>query len=456
MNNSNVAIIGGGISGLSALHFVKKLKPHLSVTLFESEQRLGGTVATDRTNGYSFDRGPNGFLDREPLTLQLCSDLGLSDQLERASDNVSNRFILRGGKLRAVPMSPQSFLTSNVLSFSGKLRVFCEPFIPQKKNGDDESIYDFGKRRIGREAADYLIQPMVSGIFGGAANRLSLKSCFPVMTEMESEYGSLTKAMIAKAKKARASGMSKVDTGGPAGWLTSFHGGLDSITTRLGECYSESIARGLTATSIQRVDDRFEIKFANGTNYSSEKVIVAVPAYAAGNILRLISDALADGLEGIPYAPIAVVCLGYETGAVQRDLDGFGFLVPQMENRRILGSIWTSSIFRDRAPANKVQFRTMIGGDGDRGSAKLSDDELLSIVSKELGEIIGLSQDPDEVRIYRWEKGIPQYVIGHAERIKRIESELKQIGKIHLTGNAYYGVGLNDCIKQSYRVVQGL
>jgi oxygen-dependent protoporphyrinogen oxidase len=185
-------------------------------------------------------------------------------------------------------------------------------------------------------------------------------------------------------------------------------------------------------------------------------VIVATPAYSAGDLLRPISDLLADGLEGISYAPISVVCLGYDAGAVHRNLNGFGFLVPQKEKRRIMGSIWTSSIFRDRAPEHKVQFRTMIGGDGDRDSVHLSNDELLRIVCKELGDIIGLSKDPDMVRIYRLERGIPQYVIGHADRVERIEGELQKLGKLYLTGNAYYGVGLNDCIKQSHRVAQGL
>ncbi|MEK7775258.1 MAG: protoporphyrinogen oxidase [Candidatus Zixiibacteriota bacterium] len=456
MNSTDVDIIGGGISGLSALHFIKRLKPHLSIALFESEQRLGGTLATDRVDGYSFDRGPNGFLDREPLTLQLCHELGLSDQLERARDNVSNRFILRGGKLRSVPMSPQSFLTSDVLSLSGKLRVFCEPFVPRKTSTDDESIYDFGKRRIGREAADYLIQPMVSGIFGGMAERLSLKSCFPIMTEMESEYGSLTKAMIARGKKARADGKKKGSPGGPTGWLTSFHGGLDAVIMRLDERYAKSIIKGAKAISVQRANDRFAIAFANGESHSAGAVIVATPSYSAGDMVRPMSDALANGLEGIPYAPISVVCLGYDAGAVRRNLDGFGFLVPQKEKRRIMGSIWTSSIFRDRAPEHKVQFRTMIGGDGDRDSVNLSNDALQQIVCKELGDIIGLSKDPDMVRIYRLERGIPQYVIGHADRIERIENELQKLGKLYLTGNAYYGVGLNDCIKQSHRVAQGL
>jgi protoporphyrinogen/coproporphyrinogen III oxidase len=456
MNSSEVAIIGGGISGLSALHFLKRLKPHLSVALFEAGHHLGGTIGTDRINGYSFDRGPNGFLDREPLTLRLCHELGLTDQLERANGNVSHRFILRGGKLRSVPMSPQKFMTSDALSLSGKLRVFCEPFVPRKQSSDDESIYDFSKRRIGKEAADYLIQPMVSGIFGGVAERLSLKSCFPIMSEMEEQYGSLTRAMIARAKQARARGKTKGGPGGPAGWLTSFYGGLDIIVNRLGELYAGDIRCDATVTAIRRTNSTFEITFADGETHTTGALIVATPAYQAGKILHPISDSLAVALKGIRYAPISVVCTGYDASAVKRNLDGFGFLVPQKEKRRIMGSIWTSSIFRDRAPEGKVQFRTMVGGDGDHASVDLPDDELLRVVCRELGDIVGLTKDPDVAKIYRLGRGIPQFVTGHADRLVEIEREIKKLGNIHLTGNAYYGIGLNDCVKQSYRVAESV
>ncbi|MCM2272053.1 MAG: protoporphyrinogen oxidase, partial [candidate division Zixibacteria bacterium] len=217
MPQFDIVIVGGGISGLSTLHYIRTRKPERTVQLIEADRRLGGTIGTDHIDGYSFDRGPNGFLDREPLTLQLCDELGLQIDLERANPNVSNRFILRGGRLREVPMSPPKFLKADILSWPGKLRLLKEPFAANRPEGIDESIYDFGARRIGREAADYLIQPMVSGVFGGVASKLSLKSCFPVMREMEDEYGSLFKAMLAKAKKARSEGKRSGGPSGPGG-----------------------------------------------------------------------------------------------------------------------------------------------------------------------------------------------------------------------------------------------
>jgi oxygen-dependent protoporphyrinogen oxidase len=452
----DVVIIGGGISGLTALHYLRSRRPELTVQLLEADDRLGGTIGTDLVDGYSFDWGPNGFLDREPLTLQLCDELGLTDHLEPAGEKVNRRFIMRRGKLREVPMSPPKFLFSDILSLRGKLRLMMEPFAASAPEGVDESIYDFVKRRIGKEAADFLVQAMVSGIYGGLADRLSLKSCFPIMQEMEAEYGSLFKAMIAKAKKAKAEGRNSGGPSGPGGRLTSFHGGLYRLIERFNERYTDYIETGTTVATIAKNDSIYSVKLENGRNISAHRVILAVPALAASSMTAQLSGDLASALGRIRYAPIAVVCLGYNQTDVAHSLDGFGFLVPQKEQRRILGSIWTSSIFANRAPDGRVQFRTMLGGDGDHDSIKLSDDELLKLAETDLGDICGISGSPEMVRIYRWQQGIPQFTIGHAEVMNQIETELTSLGNIFVTGNAYYGIGLNDCVKQSHRVIESL
>lgn len=456
MFDHDVAIIGGGISGLTALHYLRSQKPELTVHLFESDTRLGGTIGTDHVDGYSFDWGPNGFLDREPLTLQLCDELGLKDELERANNNVSNRFILRGGRLRSVPMSPPAFMRSDILSWPGKLRLMWEPFASGPPDGVDESIYDFVRRRIGHEAADYLVQPMVSGVYGGMADRLSLKSCFSIMHKMESEHGSLFKAMMAKKREAKKSGKRSGGPAGPAGWLTSFHGGLFKIIERFGERYGDSISTGKCVSETGRDEGRTKLIFTDGSSASGKSVILALPSNHASKITKRLSAKLAGALASIEYAPISVVCLGYDQNAIESNLDGFGFLVPAREPQRILGSIWTSSIFRDRAPKGKVQFRTMIGGDGDHDSQKLSDDQLIELTRRDLGQILKIKGEPEMVRIYRWEHGIPQFKIGHSDRLAAIEKELNRLGDLYVTGNAYYGIGLNDCVKQSHRVVQDI
>ncbi len=451
----DVAIIGGGISGLSALHYLKKEKPKASVHLFEADNRLGGTIGTDNIDGYSFDWGPNGFLDREPLTLKLCDELNLKDSLERAGDNVSNRFILRDGKLRTVPMSPPAFLKSDILSLRGKLRLFMEPFAKKRPERIDESIYNFVKRHIGLEAADYLVQPMVSGVYGGVAQKLSLQSCFPIMREMEDEYGSLFKAMIAKARKAKKENKKSGGPSGPGGWLTSFDGGLYKIIGRLNELYRNYIDTSAKIKNIRK-NNCYQIELENGSKFEADNLIIAIPSNNVVPIVKQLSPELSSKLNEIPYAPISVVCLGYSTKAVKSDLNGFGFLVPKKENLNILGSIWTSSIFKKRAPEDGVQFRTMIGGDGNHESIKLSDDKLQKLAISDLSKILKIESEPDVVKIYKWKYGIPQFIIGHNDKLKIIEKELEKIQNIYLTGNAYYGIGLNDCIKQSYKVVNSL
>ncbi len=452
MPANDVIIIGGGISGLAALHYLRRDKPNLNVRLFEAEPRLGGTIGTDRIDGYSFDSGPNGFLDREPLTLQLCNELQLGEQLERANESVNNRYILKGGRLRSVPMSPPKFLMADIISWPGKLRIAMEPFAKARPEGIDESIYDFACRRIGREAADYLVQPMVSGVYGGVAQEMSLQSCFPIMREMEDEYGSLFKAMIAKAKAAKAKGKKSGGPSGPGGWLTSFKGGLDRIIVRFQEMYAPFISTGKNAESITRANDGYIVTFHDGSSESTRNVIVATPSYEAARMTADLSPELSQALGAIPYAPIAVVCAGYHANQVKIPIDGFGFLVPKKENRKILGSIWTSSIFADRAPQGMIQFRTMVGGDGFHESIDLTDEALLAAVRQDLGEIMQIAGEPQMVKIYRWKYGIPQYRVGHRKLLDTIEQELSSLGGVQIAGNAYYGIGLNDCVKQSHKV----
>jgi oxygen-dependent protoporphyrinogen oxidase len=448
MSKHDVVIVGGGISGLSTLHYLRTRKPELSVRLLEAEERLGGTIGTDHIDGYSLDWGPNGFLDREPLTLELCEELGLKDSLERASAAVQKRFIVRGSRLREVPLSPVKFLKSDLLTVRGRLRILLEPFTPRNRDTDDESIYSFAQRHMGREAADYLIQPMVSGVYGGVADRLSLASCFPIMRKMEDEHGSLVRAMIAKKRGLKGKN-ANAGPAGPGGWLTSFRGGLYGIIERFEQLYGEFIDTGKQVTSIGRTDFGFEVRDDHDARLQAKHVVAATPSYISAGLAEKSSPGLAQALREIPYAPIAVVCLGFSRAAVAHDLDGFGFLVPQKEGRTILGSIWTSSIFSGRAPHGQVQLRSMVGGDGDHETPNLPDDQLVDVVMRDLESLLGPLGRPTLTKVYRWQKGIPQYVIGHRATLSRIEAELKRIEGFHIAGNAYFGIGLNDCVKSA-------
>lgn len=454
-----VAIIGGGISGLSALHFL--MTRHSDIcqpVLFEKESRLGGTIGTDRIGGFVSDWGPNGFLDKVPLTLQMVDELGATELLEPADSASGRRFIYAHNRLNEISASPLAFMRSPLLSLRGRLRLTAEPFIKKRINWDeDESIYDFVARRIGREAADTLIDPMVSGIFGGAARSLSLASCFPVMVEMEKEHGSLIKAMIARMKAAKKQGSSgKAGPAGPAGHLTSFKNGLVTIIEKFHEKYGEQIKTGQAATIIKKSETGFLIEFGSGRSDEFDAVICSTPAFTAAEIMSDMDGSLSRILASIPYSSIAVACLGFRREDIGHDLDGFGFLVPRTQGKRILGNIWTSSIFSGRSPEGLVQLRVMIGGASDPEAATLSDGALLDIVTGDLESILNISGPPAFVRIFKFARGIPQFTIGHRDRLKQLDDRLVHHPGLYFTGNAYDGVSLNDCVIRSDKVVKDM
>ena len=454
-------IIGGGISGLALAHFLRVQERPGAWELWEATDQVGGTIGTDRVQGYSVDWGPNGFLDREPLTLQLVEEIGLNGLLEPADPRSENRFIYKNGQLHAVPFSPRLILTTGLLRPLEKLRIFGEPFIPARRDDADESVFDFAARRIGRGAAETFVDPMVSGVFGGLARELSLPACFPIMRELELRYGGLVKGMIGrlreKRRAQRAGGKPARRSGGPAGpggWLTSFKGGLDVLVQRLQQRMGSAIKLGHEVQRISRHGDCWEIVAAAGRQIQARRVILACPAYAASAMSRHFDREFADALDAISYASIVVLATGHKREDVQHPLNGFGFLVPRNQGLRTLGSIWTSSIFAGRVPKGHVQFRSMLGGAGDPSVMELSDDQLWDTLRRELGPLLGIRGDPAFLRIYRWRRGIPQFTLGHRERRAGIEQMVARHPGLHVVGNAYYGVSLNDCVKMAHRVAQ--
>jgi protoporphyrinogen/coproporphyrinogen III oxidase len=456
-----VLIIGGGISGLTTAYASGLIERPGSLELWECTDRLGGTIGTDRVDGYSIDWGPNGFLDREPLTLRLADEIGLKDLLEPANSKSEKRFIVKHGKLHPVPFSPARMLATGLLGPFEKARVFCEPFIPARRDDGDESVFDFAARRIGRAAAETFVGPMVSGVYGGLAQELSLPACFPIMREMEMKYGGLVKALIKRQLEKRRNRPPKNalkkksgSPAGPAGHLTSFKSGVDLIVQRLGGRLQSAIRKNRRISWIRRNEESWEIADQTGLKVRARKVVIACPTYAAAEFIRDFDGELAEAFQSIPYAPIIVVATGHKREDILHPLDGFGFLIPRTQGLRTLGSIWTSSIFSDRAPEGFVQFRSMLGGAGDPSVLELSDEQLWNTLRAELDPLIGIKNDPAFMRIYRWEQGIPQFKLGHRERRARIEQRVSSHPGLFIAGNAYYGVGLNDCVKMAYRVAQ--
>jgi oxygen-dependent protoporphyrinogen oxidase len=322
-------------------------------------------------------------------------------------------------------------------------------------------VYDFAARRIGRGAAETFVDPMVSGVYGGLARELSLPSCFPIMREMETRYGGLVKALVARQlekRRSRKSGQASAKKAGgpagPAGHLTSFKSGLDVLIRQLERTLGPVVQTSRPAVWIRRKEDCWEAGDSAGQTVCARRLVLACPTYAAATLVKEFDPELSRAFADVPYAPIAVVATGHRREDVRHPLDGFGFLIPRNQGIRTLGSIWTSSIFEDRVPQGYVQFRSMLGGAGDSSVVGLSDDQLWDTLRRELDPLIGIKGDPAFLRVYRWEQGIPQFKMGHRERRARIENLVALHPGLHVVGNAYYGVSLNDCVKMAYRIAR--
>ncbi len=458
---TRIAIIGAGISGLSTAYAIERLAEEaglaVQIVILEKEQRTGGKIWSRREEGFLCEWGPNGFLDNKPMTLELCRELGISGQLLRSDDNARKRFIYSDRVLHRLPENGPSFLKSQLISWPGKLRLACEPFIPARRDGVDETLADFARRRLGQEALDKLIAPMVSGIFAGDPETMSLQSCFPRIHQLEQEYGGLIKAMVklAKQKKAeRKAGKAVASAAGPGGVLTSFNDGIQELTTATGQALGAELRLGAEVAAIRRRDGGFLLELATGDSLEAELVVSAAPAWTVAGQLAGLDGELAKLLEGISYAPMNVVCFGYQRDKIARDLDGFGYLIPKKEGKSILGTLWDSSIFPNRAPQGQVLLRSMMGGAANPGAFDLADGEVQARVQTDLLEIMGITAPPDFVRIFRHQRAIPQYIAGHGRRLGAISERLDGIPGLFLTGNAFFGVGLNDCVHSSNKVAE--
>ncbi|GMU92526.1 MAG: protoporphyrinogen oxidase [Candidatus Hydrogenedentota bacterium] len=445
---TRVAVLGGGVTGLCAAHYLGETIGRTNVILAEASDSLGGTTRTDEVDGFLLDWGPNGFLNREPLTLKWVEDLGLSPDMVTANEKAAHRFVLKDNVLHEV-YGPPRFLLSPLLSIPGRLRLLCEPLISTRKDESPETIWNFAARRIGREAADTLVSSMVSGVFGGDARQLSLQHCFPKMAAMEREFGSLFKALMAKKRENKtASAM------GPSGVLTSFKKGIGFLPREAGSALGARAITNAKADSILRNGGHFHIKTESGDDIEAEAVVVALPAYAAAGLLARFDDALAKSLSSVAYADLAVVCTAYDRDSVGHDLNGFGFLIPRTEKRRALGCLWTSSIFPNQAPDKVVLLRTMLGGFTDPDAVRLSDAELLDVVKREIHPLLSIGKGPGMVRIYRHYRGIPQYLLHHGEVLSAIDDAEQRHKGLFFAGNAYRGVGLNDCVVSAVRAAE--
>ncbi|MBI4559294.1 MAG: protoporphyrinogen oxidase [Candidatus Hydrogenedentes bacterium] len=446
----NVAVLGGGVTGLCAAYYLARHLGRDPVLLLEAANAVGGHTRTDHVNGFTLDWGPNGFLNREPTMLEWIRDLGISEQCVSANAAAEHRFILKNGRLMEV-VQPPRFLLTSLLSLRGRARLLCEPLIAGKRDETPESIWDFAARRIGREAADTLVSPMVSGIFAGDAHQLSLAHCFPRMAAMEREYGSLFKALMAKKREDK--GASPI---GPRGVLTTFDKGIGVLPQAAYQVLQERIRLNASVQRLRRRNGGYEIQLKDGTVVHTKSLVLALPAYASAPIVSELDQDLAAALSEIEYAHVVVLCTAYSEEQVGHNLDGFGFLVPRNQGKRTLGCLWTSSLFPRQAAPGYILLRTMFGGATDPEAIQLSDAELVSCLEREVHPLLKIGTAAEANWVFRHGRGIAQYSLRHGAILDAIEAAQKRNPGLFFAGSAFRGVGLNDCVVSAHDAVARL
>lgn len=453
MQARRLVVVGAGISGLAAAHAAARTAAErdlsLEVLVLEREGQAGGKAMSLQRDGWLIEAGPGTFLDNEPGFQALLAEAGLADERISADRASKHRFLYRGGRLCEIPAHPLRFATSGLLGPSGLLRMAMEPFIGKRASGNqgggiDESIWNFAARRLGRQAADRLIAPMILGIYAGDARRLSLPASLPRLATLEEEHGSLIKGMIAKRRAAPERGLSA----GPSGEMSSFRGGMQSLPRALAADPRIQVRCGAMVESLQRApaSDReepgsFRLSIAgDGEPVLADSVIVAGEAWAAAELLQTVAPLSARRLEEIEMPHVAVVALGYDGDALSRVPPGFGVLVPRGQGTRTLGCAWDSYLFPGRSPGGSLLVRAMLGGSVDPDVGGMADAELSELARRDVAAMLGLEQEPIFEEQIRWTRAIPQYDLDHSARAVDINSELAAVPGLFLAGNSLEGV----------------
>jgi oxygen-dependent protoporphyrinogen oxidase len=455
MRMKRVVVIGGGIAGLSAAYYLMKSAQDVEVTVLEREPRWGGKILTERADGFVIEGGPDTFLASKPWGVALCRELGLESRLHGTNPEHKNTYVLHRGRLQPLPdglamMVPTHFgsmARTRLLSLPAKARMGLDFLLPPRRDESDESLGAFVSRRLGRPAYENLIEPLMSGIYAGDGDQLSLQATFPYLKEMESGHGGLIRGALAMRQKMSKNGNNR--NGSRSAFLTPTTG-LEEIVEALVERLQAGGVRlmsGAGARSIQKTPEGYAIRLEDGDTLPADGVILAAPAFASARLLADLAPELAGELDSIPYVTTATVSLAYPQESLPRPLDGYGYVIPRREGRGALACTWTSTKFPHRAPAGHVLLRVFVGRAGQEGDITWDKDSLLGIAREELRLTLGITAEPVLSRVFIWERAMPQYVLGHPKRLERIEAALERLPGIALAGNGYKGIGIPDCIR---------
>ncbi len=440
--NKNILIIGAGISGLSLLYFLKRKyagQPEVKITLLEKEDHPGGNIQTLRENGSLIECGPNGFLANQPATLDLIESLGLSSDLIAADTSAQKRFVLIEGQLHRVPLDPLGLFGFAPMTFSEKLRVLAEPFIPKGKVAN-EVVYDFAKRRFGVKAARYFMDPMVSGIYAGDSEFLSIEAAFPRLYEFEQRSGSVVWGMINSKNRIK-------------GELKSFRQGMSHLIEALTREAQGMIKFNETVRQVVRANEYYVV-VTDRDKYTADELFICTPAHVTGPLLEDLHVDLGRALCSIDYAPLAVATLLFEKAALRASPEGFGYLIPSSEDNPVLGVLIESNVFEGRAPEGHVLLRVMLGGSRNPECTRGSKEELMAIVLKEIDQRYGVEMTPCAQWLTTYARAIPQYEASYLTLKKRIRSGLTTLPKLHLLANYLDGVAVNDCIRNAKQITE--
>lgn len=451
--NKKIVVIGAGISGLATAHSLKK--DGFNVTILESKKEAGGAMETIRENGFLIDFGPNSGLETTPLIRQLVDDVGLSDEMIYANESSNKRYILRDNELHTLPTSPPAFIKTKLFSTKAKFRVMAEPFIGKSEDGYYQSMAQFVKRRLGQEFLDYAIDPFVSGVFAGDPNRLSVKSAFPKLYRLEEVYGGLVKGMIKGTRERRK----RAEQSKQSAKMFSFLNGMQTFPKTIADKMKENIFYECRVMSAERrvinsihKQESWVISYEqNGVlkEIAADYILSTVPVHSASKIFSKLDQNFQNHSDAIYYPPVMVLYLGYNKKDIERNLDGFGFLIPSKEKKSFLGAIWSSTIFPNRCEDEKAAFTLFIGGARSPHLFDIGNEKLIEKVLSEFKQIMKINSNPIFVKEKMWQKAIPQYNIGYVEHENYFDNFEKENPGIFISGNFRGGISVGDCVKNS-------